>query len=239
MDENARKSKDLWRRAGDCENRGDIDGAVELYKEAIGVDPRNVLAYQNLAKICITKLDDLERAENYCKKAYAVQDIPREITVAPVWLDDVREEVHADLDLWMMSIRLEQGDLDEAKRYLGNIKAFFEKYQKGNYLTAQKIFDRHVQTAGETQVLSTDTLKSGCFIVTAACGDALAPEVIALSAFRDEWLMRSSAGRRLVAIYYEISPPLAAVLARSVQIRRAVRAFIVKPLASVVERSRR
>lgn len=162
MDEKARKSKELYNQALSHENQ-DLDAAVRLYQEAVRTDPRNVLAYHNLAKIYLTKYSDLEKAEEYCRNGYEVEDIPPEITAAPVWLDDIHEEVHADLDLWMMYIRLRQGRIDEARRYLGNIKSFQDKYAKGNYQTACRIFETHEQKENRESVgASAAGSKGGC-----------------------------------------------------------------------------
>jgi hypothetical protein len=62
--------------------------------------------------------------------------------------------------------------------------------------------------------------KSGCLIATAACGDPLAPEVIALSVFRDEVLQQGRPGRAFVRCYYAVSPSVAAVIAQSGALRR-------------------
>lgn len=74
----------------------------------------------------------------------------------------------------------------------------------------------------------------GCFIATAACGDRFAPEVIALSTFRDDVLMRNQIGRIFVRTYYAVSPSIATVLVNSVVLRLAVRWLIVKPASSVI-----
>jgi hypothetical protein len=76
--------------------------------------------------------------------------------------------------------------------------------------------------------------KNMCFVATAACGDPFAPEVIALSAFRDEVLLRSRNGRLFVRVYYALSPPIAAVIARSSTLRCVAMAMLVKPLARLV-----
>lgn len=163
MDEGAKKSKELHNQALDYESK-DLDTAVRLYEEAIKTDPRNVLTYHNLAKIYLTKYDDLEKAEEYCRKGYEVQDIPPEITSAPVWLDDIHEEVHADLDLWMMYIRLQQGRINEARHYLNNIKSFHDKYSKGNYDTARQIFEKYEEKESTESAgyASSAGSKSGC-----------------------------------------------------------------------------
>ena len=64
---------------------------------------------------------------------------------------------------------------------------------------------------------------SGCFIATAAYGSYLDPHVQTLRKFRDDYLLTTSAGRRLVEFYNRRSPPVAAVIARHESLRTAVR----------------
>jgi hypothetical protein len=68
-----------------------------------------------------------------------------------------------------------------------------------------------------------------CFIATAACGDPFAPEVVALSAFRDDVLLRNRIGKAFVRLYYVVSPPIAAVIAQSGVLRSASMALVVRP----------
>ncbi len=49
---------------------------------------------------------------------------------------------------------------------------------------------------------------SSCFIATAVYGDPSCHEVRSLRNFRDEVLMRKPIGRRFVALYYKLSPPV-------------------------------
>ena len=84
------------------------------------------------------------------------------------------------------------------------------------------------------KVTSGKVKSGGCFIATAACGDPFAPEVIELSAFRDDVLLRSRFGLAFVRLYYTVSPPVAAVIARSAVLRRAAMAIVVKPAAWLV-----
>jgi hypothetical protein len=77
---------------------------------------------------------------------------------------------------------------------------------------------------------------SGCFVATAACGDPSAREVIVLSAFRDDVLLRSRVGRTFVRFYYVVSPPIAAVVARSALLRRSAMLLVIRPAVCLVKR---
>jgi len=86
-----------------------------------------------------------------------------------------------------------------------------------------------------TQSIPTEPKKAGaCFVATAACGDPFAPEVIALSAFRDDALLGNSIGRSFVQLYYAASPPIAAFIARSAILQRAAMSLVVRPAVRFV-----
>jgi hypothetical protein len=74
-----------------------------------------------------------------------------------------------------------------------------------------------------------------CFIATAAYGSYLEPHVVTLRRSRDEVLMTTPLGGRLVALYYEYSPPLARRIQESESLRLLTRVSLT-PLILAVER---
>ena len=64
---------------------------------------------------------------------------------------------------------------------------------------------------------------NSCFIATAAYGSSLDPHVAVLRAFRDNFLLKTWAGRAFVDLYYRFSPPVARVIAKHTALRMITR----------------
>ena len=98
--------------------------------------------------------------------------------------------------------------------------------------------EAQIKKVQEEQQLGEDILGAfldECFIATAAYGTSSAAEIDVLRDFRDEVLLRSSAGRDYVGFYYAASPPVASFIARHEGIRTLVRECVVDPVVDVVE----
>jgi hypothetical protein len=65
-----------------------------------------------------------------------------------------------------------------------------------------------------------------CFIATAAYGTPLAPEVLVLQNFRDEYLAPHALGEQCIRAYYCFSPYLARQINRQPTLRRLTRFFL-------------
>lgn len=76
---------------------------------------------------------------------------------------------------------------------------------------------------------------SACFIATAAFGTPFALEVDVLRTWRDQHLVTSSLGRRLVALYYRMSPPVADFIATRPAFKRVTR-WLLTPLVKKLAR---
>jgi len=75
----------------------------------------------------------------------------------------------------------------------------------------------------------------GCFIATAAYGTPTAKQIDVLREFRDVVLLESIAGSQFVALYYQLSPPVADFISGSSFLRTLVRELLVDPIVWVVE----
>ena len=77
---------------------------------------------------------------------------------------------------------------------------------------------------------------SNCFIATAAFGTPLAEEINILRRFRDQKMGPSAFARHLVTIYYEVSPPVAKIIAQSKRTGKLVRLIIKLLIRGIVKR---
>jgi uncharacterized repeat protein (TIGR01451 family) len=75
--------------------------------------------------------------------------------------------------------------------------------------------------------------KEACFIATAAYGSYLDPHVQSLRIFRDETLMRSRTGRKLVSVYYEFSPPIARYIAQDELLKKVTRIALIPVIFTI------
>lgn len=77
---------------------------------------------------------------------------------------------------------------------------------------------------------------TGCFIATAALGSSSAAQLMVLQQFRDRHLHSFRLGRWFVAVYYRVSPPIAALISRHPRLRILVRDWLVLPSATVISK---
>jgi hypothetical protein len=90
---------------------------------------------------------------------------------------------------------------------------------------------------GTTQQFTTSAgaSPSFCFVATAAYGTPTAEQIDVLREFRDAVLLQSAVGSQFVALYYQLSPPIADFITRSDLSRALVRELLVDPIVRIVE----
>jgi len=97
-----------------------------------------------------------------------------------------------------------------------------------------RVSDGILEDADTTTVSIYDP-SQGCFIATAAYGTRTAEQIDVLREFRDVVLLESAAGSQFVALYYQLSPPVADFIARNELLRILVRELLVNPIVWMVE----
>lgn len=75
----------------------------------------------------------------------------------------------------------------------------------------------------------------GCFIATATYGSPIADEVMTIRRFRDQVLNQHCLGRKIINIYYVISPPIATFISKSF-IAKSVSKLIIGPVILLAKR---
>jgi len=124
------RSRELWRKAGTLSppTGNDLDRAVALLEEAVSVEPRNVLAYHELARLHIRYMNDLDKAMDYIRRGAAVADIPMEIGIMPSIDVPVQDETADDFQHLEFLVALARNDTARANELLARMKAHWDKY---------------------------------------------------------------------------------------------------------------
>jgi len=105
---------------------------------------------------------------------------------------------------------------------------------RGAYVTICD--DCYNEATSGGSVTTQNTLKSGCFIATAAFENPNHPNIILLKSFRDNQLSRYCLGRFFIRLYYFISPPIAKIIARNDVIRSFVKNKIINNLVVLLKK---
>lgn len=143
----------------------------------------------------------------------------------------------ADVDLALKYINRSLELFPDSPAYL-NLKALFLMEGKGQKEQGIALLERAHQLNPRDITIEDNLNKakqsSGCFIATAAYGSEEMWQVRALQAWRDEALLTGVAGRRFVAAYYRLSPPIAKWIERHEVLRGLVRLIlfpVTRPLS--------
>lgn len=118
-------------------------------------------------------------------------------------------------------------DLCRQGKKLEAIKLYRDATDKG--LKASKDY---VDQLARAHGISTPEGTGACFIATACYGDYDALEVLVLRQYRDEQLLKSRIGRRLVRFYYLVSPSIATVIAKSCWLKTLIRKYFLTPIVT-------
>ena len=77
--------------------------------------------------------------------------------------------------------------------------------------------------------------KSGCFIATACYGSPYSDNVLTLQWFRDEYLLSSYLGKKLIVFYYNISPPISRFISKRNSLKRFIEYCFLNPFVNLVK----
>jgi len=109
-------------------------------------------------------------------------------------------------------------------------------YGHGHHSEQQESMERREATTKQEEQKALHDNQSRCFVATACYGSATTQEVMLLRRFRDRTLAHTRIGRGLIFRYYQLSPMLAAHIARSPRLRHFVRQLCFAPVIKLLRR---
>jgi hypothetical protein len=118
--------------------------------------------------------------------------------------------------------------------WIGDVATIDNVYEPGTTIT----MSGNYSVAANFTATALGPIVGLCFIATAAYGSPTAKQIAVLREFRDQVLLKSTVGCQFVALYYQLSPPIADFIAGNELLRALVRELTVDPIVWVVEVTR-
>jgi hypothetical protein len=115
--------------------------------------------------------------------------------------------------------------------WIGDVGTIANVYEPGTTITMNGDYS----VAANFTATALGPIAGLCFIATAAYGSPSARQIDVLREFRDEVLLKSTAGSQFVALYYQLSPTIADFIAGNELLRTLVRELLVDPIVWVIE----
>jgi hypothetical protein len=186
---------------------------------------------------------EVKASDNFTKR-FAADDlnIMGDITPVIAWENPTYGGEVPDYDTGMRLIFFDSNTNAEEKHVFGNWdmhetlqQAYWHYYYSGGvyYPSSSGLSVQNVNIINI--YIEPSENSEGCFIATAAYGTSTAEQLNVLREFRDVELLKSSAGSKFVALYYQLSPLIARFIARNEFVRPLVREFLIEPLVWIVE----
>ncbi len=127
--------------------------------------------------------------------------------------------------------RTADGTYAEVLTGLASQTGYEFKAQLRNVTVIEGVINRFCTTRGPGVGLG----DAPCPVAIAAYGTRTAERLHVLREFRDVVLLQSAAGSRFVALYYQLSPPMAEFVAGCDLLRIVIRELLVDPVVWIME----
>ena len=235
-------------------SRGEYGKAMQFVEQGLAIDPHHteLLALEDVTREKLESLtinQDIQLAEELEQI-----DIESEAEQNCLQAEFILNELQANLKVYGSNSSFKTpspADVDLALQYINrslelcpndtkylNLKALLLGEGLNNKDAAIALLEKALKNNPNDITLKNNLEQfksSGCFIATAAFGSPMAIEVDVLRVWRDKSLLRSPWGKKFVAVYYVISPPIAKFIATRSMHRRVTR-WLLRPLVRVVVR---
>lgn len=215
------------------EDENFIKEGIHQIEKALFLDAKGTYGYFADADI---RSRDLEKFQVACGRQASSIFEKEGVNTAIVYLEDKLRLFDYLTGTHMVHLHAQLGSYYEVTGRNDLARTSYKKALEAKMLDLNSEFElgaKQVANAGlielQQQEKSKDVKESKCFIATAVYGQTT-PEVEVLRQFRDEVLLSSATGRKLVFLYYLFSPYIATLIGKSTFAKTIIKAVILKPI---------